>query len=220
MDKKKEPHGRAGGIASGKARDKHALCGAKKRSDGKPCRKFAGEGTDHFGIGRCRLHGGSTRTHKRHAVKVEAERRAPKFGKPKKVMPGDALMEMLWTAYGQVHWLADEISKQKDMNSFEARVLIQSHKDERDRVAHVAKTALDAGVQERQIRLAELYGEVIATAIGRILDGLKLSPAQRTRSREVVRTVLLALEKPEEPPVLGPPTVEGKAKRKRAAGRP
>jgi hypothetical protein len=195
-------------------RDKHALCGAKKRSNGKPCRKFAGEGTDHFGIGRCKYHGGATRTHKRHAVKVEAARRQPKFGSPKKVMPGEALMEMLWTAYGQVHWLADEISKHDDLTSFDARVLIQAHKDERDRVAHVAKTALDAGVQERQIRLAELYGEVIATAIARILDGLKLTPAQRTRSREVVRTVLLALEKPEEPPVLASPAiVEGRTKR-------
>lgn len=32
-------------------------CGAKTRS-GHPCRKEAGWGTDHFGEGRCRLHGG------------------------------------------------------------------------------------------------------------------------------------------------------------------
>lgn len=217
MSDEKEPRGRAGGIASAMARDKHKLCGAKCKSDGKPCRLYAGFRTDHVGWGSCYLHGGATPTHKRGVVKAAAKKHQRTFGEPKKVMPGDALMEMLWTAYGQVHWLAGEISKHKDLTSFEARVLIQAHQDERDRVAHVAKTALDAGVQERAIRLAELYGEVIATAIGRILDGLKLTQAQRTRSREVVRTVLLALEKPEEPPVLGKAHGGGQSDRKRAA---
>ena len=34
-------------------------CGAKKRTNGKPCRKPAGWGTDHRGEGRCRIHGGA-----------------------------------------------------------------------------------------------------------------------------------------------------------------
>lgn len=36
------------------------LCGAKAKSTGKPCRREAGWGTDHFGEGRCRFHGGAT----------------------------------------------------------------------------------------------------------------------------------------------------------------
>lgn len=197
-------------------RDNHELCGAKKRSDGQPCRKFAGEGTDHPGIGRCKYHGGSTSSHKRHAVKVEAARRAPKFGQPRKVLPGEALIEMLWIAYGQVHWLQDEISKHADMSTFEARVLVQSHKDERDRVAQVAKTALDAGVAERQIRLAEMYGELIARFIRGTLDDLKLTPAQQRRAPGIVRRRLLALDggREEQPPAI----VEGKAKRVASGG--
>lgn len=35
-------------------------CGAKRKSDGKPCTQPAGWGTDHFGVGRCRFHGGCT----------------------------------------------------------------------------------------------------------------------------------------------------------------
>src|SRR5215813_5792195 len=35
-------------------------CGALSRSTCKPCRNVAGKGTDHFGDGRCRLHGGAT----------------------------------------------------------------------------------------------------------------------------------------------------------------
>lgn len=35
------------------------LCGAKTRA-GTPCRKPAGAGTDHVGIGKCKLHGGKS----------------------------------------------------------------------------------------------------------------------------------------------------------------
>jgi hypothetical protein len=218
MAKKKESRAVAAGIASGKARDKHALCGAKTRSDGKPCRQFAGFKTDHFGFGRCYLHGGATPTHRRGAVKEAAKQRAPKFGQPRKVMPGEALMEMLYLAYGNVSWLQSEIAKQKDLTSFEARTLVQLHADERDRVAKVAATALAAGVQERQIRLAEMYGEIIARLISGVLGDLRLTPAQVTHSREVVRRHLLALDSGgEKPPPLDPPDVEGKAKR--VAGR-
>jgi hypothetical protein len=205
----------AAGLASAKARNKQPLCGAKRRSDGKKCRNFAGFKTDHAGVGRCFLHGGSTRTHKRHAVKVEAERlTAREFGKPKRVMPGAALMEMLETAYGLVHWLANELAKHKDLTTFEARVLVQAHAQERDRVAHIAKTALDAGVQERQILLAERWGELIARAIEGILGDLNLTSGQKQSVPTVVRRHLMLMAgDPEEQPVLDPPTVEGKAKR-------
>ena len=37
-----------------------SLCGARRRQSDGTCRKQAGWGTDHFGFGRCRLHGGAT----------------------------------------------------------------------------------------------------------------------------------------------------------------
>jgi hypothetical protein len=43
-------------------RDLHDLCGAK-RKNGELCRKFAGEGTDHFGVGHCKYHFGNARNH-------------------------------------------------------------------------------------------------------------------------------------------------------------
>ncbi len=36
------------------------FCGAKTKSSGKPCQRPAGWGTDHVGIGKCKLHGGAT----------------------------------------------------------------------------------------------------------------------------------------------------------------
>lgn len=192
-------------------RDQHALCGAKKRSDGTPCRKFAGEGTDHFGVGRCRLHGGSTPTHRVGAVRQEAKQRLARreFGQPQQVDPGEALMEMLGIAYGQVAWLQEEIAKLDDLATFEARVLIQSHRDERDRTARVAATALDAGIAERQIRLAEQYGHMIARLIQGILGDLQLTGAQQKLVPDAVRTHLLSVDGGDG----DRPAIEGAAKR-------
>jgi hypothetical protein len=199
----------------GKTKKRHnklPLCGAKKKN-GEPCRALAGMGTSHPGIGTCRHHFGNAPNHIKHAIKEEAKKHTRTFGEPKKILPGEALLEMLWTAYGQVHWLAGEIDKQKDLATFETRVLVQAHAEERDRVAKIAATALAAGVQERQIRLAEMYGAMIATLITSVLDDMKLTPAQRRHVPSIVRRHLLALERPEERPALGPPDVEGKAKR-------
>ena len=33
------------------------ICGAKTKKDGSPCQKPAGWGTNHQGIGKCKLHG-------------------------------------------------------------------------------------------------------------------------------------------------------------------
>jgi hypothetical protein len=53
----------------------HDLCGATGRQSGKPCRRPAGWGTDHPGVGTCKLHLGSTTTHRRRAAAVMTERR-------------------------------------------------------------------------------------------------------------------------------------------------
>lgn len=38
----------------------YEICGAKAKSTGKLCQKPAGWGTDHPGVGKCKLHGGAT----------------------------------------------------------------------------------------------------------------------------------------------------------------
>lgn len=40
--------------------DQKKVCGARKKSDGKPCQRPAGWGTSHVGEGRCKLHGGAS----------------------------------------------------------------------------------------------------------------------------------------------------------------
>lgn len=43
------------------------LCGAKRRAKSQPCARPAGWGTEHVGVGRCKLHGGCTPSHIEHA---------------------------------------------------------------------------------------------------------------------------------------------------------
>jgi hypothetical protein len=50
------------------------LCGAKKRQSEGHCARPSGWGTDHLGSGRCKLHGGSTRSGKMAAGEEAAER--------------------------------------------------------------------------------------------------------------------------------------------------
>lgn len=59
------------------------------------------------------------------------------------------------------------------------RGLAQLEAQERDRCARFAKLALDAGIAERTVRIAEQQGALIAGVLQRVLDALELSPAQR-----------------------------------------
>ena len=52
------------GGTKGARRKVGVTCGAKKVSGGK-CTMAAGWGTNHYGYGKCKLHGGSTPTHSR-----------------------------------------------------------------------------------------------------------------------------------------------------------
>ena len=176
-------------------RDKQHLCGAKKKN-GEKCRAFAGQGTDHPGIGTCKFHGGSTRTHKQHAVIQEAQRRMVKLGAPVEMRPTEALLAMLHLASGHVAWLRGEISRLDDLSSSEGLAFVALYGEERDRVAKVAKACLDAGVAERQVRLVEQYGSALASVLGAVFadPALHLRSEQRAALPEVLRRHLVAIE--------------------------
>lgn len=62
-----------------------------------------------------------------------------------------------------------------------------------ERYEKACKTALDAGVAERQVRVEEQKGELFAVAVRAILDGLNLTPEQWELAPTVVATQLRAL---------------------------
>jgi hypothetical protein len=160
------------GAASPEGRDQHALCGAKARTTGKRCRKFAGEGTDHPGVGLCRFHGGLTPAHKTHAIALEAKQRMVKLGTPiEDVTPLDALFGLLRSSAGHVSWLRAEIAEMDDLGTHEAKVLLGMYDGERDRYARIAEAAVRSGATERMVELQEreaaLWAGVIRLALRR-----------------------------------------------------
>ncbi|MGH3382674.1 MAG: helix-turn-helix domain-containing protein [Actinoallomurus sp.] len=57
-----------------------------------------------------------------------------------------------------------------------------------------AKTQHDMGIAEREIKLAEGQGELLASAFFRTLDALDLSPEQQAKAIEVMPGALRAIE--------------------------
>jgi hypothetical protein len=176
-------------------RSTYKLCGARKKN-GQPCRNFAGEGTDHLGIGRCKFHLGNTPAHKAHAANVEAQQRMIQLGGPIEMRPHEALLSMMYLASGHVAWLREEIGELDDLGTKKAEALTRLYGEERDRVARVAKAALDAGVAERQVALAEQYGSAIAVVLRAIFSDpeLDLSRAQQRTLPTVLRRHIHAVE--------------------------
>lgn len=77
------------------------FCGGVK-VDGSLCRNASGKGTPHVGIGRCSLHGGSTRTHVAAAELAHAREVAQLFAVPREVHPIDGLLEEYYRTAGMV----------------------------------------------------------------------------------------------------------------------
>jgi hypothetical protein len=171
------------------------LCGAKKKN-GKLCRAFAGQGTEHPGVGTCRFHLGNTKTHQVSAVRSEAQRRAIQFGQPVHVEPTEALLAVLHLSAGHLQWIKDEIAATEDKQGFDSQVLMRMWDDERDRVARVAKAALDCGVAERAVKLAETYGQQLAQVLRAVFmdPELALTAVQHERLPDLLRRHLGALE--------------------------
>lgn len=201
------------GAVSGHGHDK-PVCGGTKRDvkrggDGGPCRRPAGWGTNHAGTGRCKLHGGSTSDHVKHAQKAQAAEAVKTFGLPREIDPRDALLEEVYRTAGAVDWLHKQVQAltpddviwgrteevQRDAGEFPgtdttyaatAHAFVQLWQKERAHLVAVCKAAIQAGIEERRVRLAEQQGALLSDVIKRILGDLGLTPEQQQRAPEVV----------------------------------
>jgi hypothetical protein len=171
-------------------------CGAKKRQGEGCCMRPAGWGTSHPGTGKCKLHGGGTPNHKT-AAKTEIARQAVvTYGLPREVPPDVALLEEVHRTAGHVAWLAEVVgqlereevtwglAEETDAPPGESggggvttkhkasvNVWVQLYQQERKHLASVCRDALAAGIAERQVRLAEAQGVLLARVVQQIVDG-------------------------------------------------
>lgn len=178
------------------ARHGRAECGATTRS-GTPCKLPAGHGTPSK-FGRCKLHGGATPSHVKHAKKLEAAAAVQTFGLPREVDPEVALLEEIHRTAGHVEWLGQKIAS-LDESEVASTAWHEIYAQERGHLARVAKGAIDAGLAERRVRIAEEQGRLFAGAIRAILSDLQLTPLQQDMAGIVVRRHLMALASGEPP---------------------
>lgn len=186
------------------------LCGAKTTGGRGPCRRVAGYGTPHLGYGRCKHHGGCT-----PAGIVSAERQAVQdriltYGGPIDVEPATALLQEVHRTAGHVAYLGGIVHELEQAQlagpvgsdgvndqgivmhpAYKPSVWVEMYQSERSHLARVCKMALDAGVAERQVRVAEQQGELFAGAIRAILTDLGVM--NHPEAPAVVRRHLMAL---------------------------
>ena len=84
-------------------------CGAKTRA-GPPCKRQAGWGTSHLGTGRCRRHGGASPQAELAGQLVLARREAMVMGVPLPMEPGDAILQCIAIAAGEVRYASEQIA--------------------------------------------------------------------------------------------------------------
>lgn len=191
-------------------------CGAKTRkAGGLPCALSPMPGTT-----RCYYHGGkapqvqaAAKRRQQEALAVEAVKT---YGLPADVSPVEALLnEVKWTA-GHVAWLREQVqavehdaliwgkTKQEDHGATEfpgvnvteqavSNVWLDLYQKERQHLLKVCATAIQCGIEERKVRLAESQGAVIASLIQAILGDLNLSPEQAALVPTVVPRHLRAV---------------------------
>jgi hypothetical protein len=173
-------------------------CGARKSQTHGVCQLPAGWGTNHYGIGCCKLHGGNTINHVKSAVKDEYRKL---LGRPLEINPLDGLLWCIKIAAGEVKWLSERMAELDESEFVEDTIAgKQFHlyaRERRNRMQDLARysaQAVNLGIAERSVKLAETYGEMLAALIQGILGDLDLTLEQRARVPQVVRRHLIMLD--------------------------
>lgn len=161
-------------------------CGATTRQPGRgPCRNAKGFKTSHRGAGNCYLHGGRSPSGRRHAEREAAAAALRKLGVPIEVEPQQALLGQVWEAMGNVAFLRAKVQALTAIHGIDhlgdarPNVLVAMYNEERDRLAKICKLAIDAGIAERAIAIAEQQAEAIVAVITGVLDALGLPREKR-----------------------------------------
>ncbi len=169
-----------------------ALCGAKKKQGEGTCTQVAGWGTS-SSTGPCKLHGGSTRNHKKAAEVAIAKQAVERYGLAVDIDPAVAMMRLVAKSYGSVLYLEARVAE-LDAPWLEDKphVAWQMLMVERKHHAEVCRDALRAGVERRAIELAEDMARQIVAVLTEFARRLGLDPAA-PEVREAGRVALALL---------------------------
>lgn len=167
-------------------------CTARSKRTGERCRCAA-----MLGQRVCYHHGGATPRALAAAQRRLALAEVTKvLGNPVSIGPVDALLEALRLAAGDVVALRNQLAESDVLMQtamgrvVDPRVLL--YLQQVDRLAKLAKLAIDAGID--LVQLTEQQASMMASVFARAVDDPEwgLSPAERTRGRQVLARLLRA----------------------------
>lgn len=127
------------------------------------------------------------------------------FAEELNVSPWEALSSQVRLLGGQVEWLRQRVleaeAKEGDVAisaSGSARYWVDLLEQRGDRLAKVAKMAIDAGVAERVVRQVELEGELMFRAASAALSAADLSEETQQYVLSLMARQMLELESGEQ----------------------
>lgn len=195
------------------------LCGAEKRQGPGTCRRPAGWGTSHPGVGCCKLHFGSTANHRVHAEAVTLRRTIADEladvgnGNPDNIA---GLAEEVRFSDAMCHALRRLVAKLPSeptagtpgiygpdhLGDLRAHPLMPMLGEWSDRHARQRKMAIDAGIAERELeyntaavrQVADMLRQVLAAALAlmlRLAEAGSVSPAEVRRAWEAEMPVIV-----------------------------
>lgn len=164
-------------------------CNAR-RTDGSGwlCRRYAGQGTEHAGIGACSKHGGCTQSANQHAAKIRErqilgpilEHYQARIGEHPD--PFEGMLEVVRFGWAWLRMLEARVAELDDDDGglFAAdhagdqrpHVLAQMVIDARREHRRNCEAAIRAGIAERMVSLAEDQAEAMAALVRGVLEEL------------------------------------------------
>jgi hypothetical protein len=175
-------------------------CGARLKSGKGRCKHELGWGTQHHGVGRCKLHGGASPQAELGGLVLLARREQAVMGIPLSIEPQDAILECIRISAGEVAYASERIAdlreedavgavrRQSEREDAEGNVTqeirfdapqvhiwIAVRHEAMDRLVQFSFAAIKAGIEERRVKIAEQQGMLLAQAIQGILRELGVS---------------------------------------------
>lgn len=161
-----------------------------------PCRNRKGYRTDHVGVGNCYLHGGRSPNGERHATKERVLNALATLQIDAAVDPITSLYEAVavaaWREYGLRMMLEqrEALFNVDHLGDLREDVVSAMHADALKVRAQVAKMAVDAGLDERMVKLAERQADVLVRLVEIVLDGAGAKGQARDKGRAAASTFL------------------------------
>jgi hypothetical protein len=166
-------------------------CTATAKQTGERCRRTAQPGTT-----VCRHHGGRApqvqRAAKRRLALGEATAELDRLGIPVEVDPSEAMLQMVYLAYGAVcaslQWLEKLPADPREWTE-QDRYVKELNDQERANTVRWSKACRDAGVEEHRVALAEKQGAMLAEVLRDFLASLSGALIAAGLAQEVIQRV-------------------------------